>query len=421
MPSLHTLIRRAQRALFPPADEREGFGALLILLAVIFCNLLGFGIIVPLLPFYAQSFDAEPWQIALLFSAYSFGAFFGEPVWGRLSDRIGRKPLLISTVTGNFLCYFVLAFAPNIFIAFAVRFLGGMTSGNASVIQGYIADVTPSHLRSGRMALVGVAFNVGFIVGPALGGLLAAPELGPIGFRLPILTASLLCLASAIGVLLFVSESRKRAEDAAAQPSRWAMIGFAAKNPVVSRLILVTFFAGFAFTGIESTFGLWGHARHGWGPREIGMLFGATGVVAALCQTFLTGWLSRVYGEARMLAAGMGIAMICSFLQIFSAGLLTSMILMAIGALGNSVAFPNVSALISRATDANNQGQIFGLNNAAGAFSRVTGPLIANTAFAHAFMDAPFVLAAFIVAPAIVLALGAGAAAQRLERSHHHP
>jgi MFS family permease len=111
--------------------------------------------------------------------------------------------------------------------------------------------------------------------------------------------------------------------------------------------------------------------------------------------------------------------MLCSFLQIFSPGLLTSVILMAFGALGNSVAFPNVSALISRATDADNQGQIFGLNNAAGAVSRVTGPLIANTAFAHAFVDAPFVLAAFVVAPAIVLALGAGSAAQRLERAHY--
>jgi len=418
MTNLRPLVRRALRALFPPADERQGLAALFILLAVIFCNLLGFGIIVPLLPFYAQSFQAEPWQIALLFSAYSFGAFFGEPVWGRLSDRIGRKPLLISTVTGNFLCYFILAFAPNIFIAFAVRFLGGMASGNASVIQGYIADVTPAHLRSGRMALVGVAFNVGFIVGPALGGLLAAPELGPVGFRLPILIASLLCLASAIGVLLFVRESRKRAEDAAPQPSRWEMIGFAAKNPVVSRLIMVTFFAGFAFTGIESTFGLWGKARHDWGPREIGMIFGVTGVAAALCQTFLTGWLSRVHGEARMLAVGMGLAMLCSFLQIFSNGLAMSIILMAIGALGNSVAFPNVSALISRVTDADNQGQVFGLNNAAGAISRVTGPLFANTAFAYAFIDAPFVLAAIIVAPAIVLALGAGAAAQRMERPH---
>ena len=104
------------------------------LIAVIFINMLGFGIIVPLLPFYAKSFDAAPWQIGLIFGAYSVGAFFGEPFWGRLSDKYGRKPLLISTITGNCLCYLALAFAPNIWVAFFIRLLGGLAAGNGAVV-----------------------------------------------------------------------------------------------------------------------------------------------------------------------------------------------------------------------------------------------------------------------------------------------
>src|SRR3954469_7999414 len=139
-----------------------GGAALPTLLSIMFINLLGFGIVVPLLPFYAKSFSAPAWQIALIFSAYAIGAFFGEPFWGRLSDRVGRKPILISTVSGNCLCYMAMAYAPNIPFAFFARILGGLMSGNGSVIQGYIADVTPPERRSGRMALLGAAFNIGF-------------------------------------------------------------------------------------------------------------------------------------------------------------------------------------------------------------------------------------------------------------------
>src|SRR5690242_11589310 len=177
-----------------PSAEIVSAAALTTLLSVMFINLLGFGIVVPLLPFYAKSFNAPPWQIALIFSAYAIGGFFGEPFWGRLSDRIGRKPILISTVSGNCLCYLALAFAPNVYIAFIVRLLGGLASGNGSVVQGYIADVSPPEDRSGKLSLLGAAYNIGFIVGPALGGLLAHPGMGPAGFRVPLIVCS--CLSA---------------------------------------------------------------------------------------------------------------------------------------------------------------------------------------------------------------------------------
>ena len=377
------------------------------LIAVIFINMLGFGIIVPLLPFYAKSFNAPAWQIALIFSAYSAGAFFGEPFWGRLSDRYGRKPLLISTITGNCLCYLALAFAPNVWVALAVRFLGGLASGNGSVIQGYIADVTPPEKRARRMAHMGAAWNVGLIVGPSVGGVFAHPEAGHLGFRLPLLIASGLAAASALSIAFFIRESRARQEVFEHQPSRWSAIGEAVGHPVVGRLMLLTFIVGFAFTGVESIFGLWTQARFDWGPREIGVCFAFTGVFAAVTQMFITGRLSERYGEGPMLAVGMILTMISAALQPFAPNGAVVIALMCAMAVGQSVAFPNVGALISRTADPSRTGQILGLNNAMGALARVVGPLCAGLAFAGVTINGPFFLAAFAMAPAIWLALSA--------------
>ncbi|MEO6341415.1 MAG: MFS transporter, partial [Caulobacteraceae bacterium] len=326
-------------------------------------------------------------------------------------DHIGRKPLLISTVTGNCLCYLSLAFAPNFFIAFVVRLLGGVMSGNSAVVQGYIADVTPPEKRAGRMAIMGAAFNVGFIVGPSLGGLLARPELGIVGFRPPLLVACALSAMSAAGIALFVRESRAKAHPTAKRPNRFALLGIAVKHPVVGRLMLLTFLAGCGFTGIEATFALWGQHRFGWTPRNVGLIFGFVGLTAAFSQSFLTGRLSRRYGEAKMLAAGMGLTVLAASMQPFSTGLPMSAALMALMAFGQSVAFPNVAALITRAVEANNRGGFLGLNNASGAAARVAGPISAGVVFSAISVNAPFVQSAIITIPAIFLALAAGKAA----------
>src|SRR3954470_8110971 len=203
------------------------------LIAVIFINMLGFGIIVPLLPFYAKSMHAQPWQIALIFSAYAMGGFFGEPFWGRLWDRCGRKPLLISTITGNCLCYLALAFAPNVAAAFVIRFLGGLMSGNGAVIQGYIADVTPPERRARMLSRQGAAWNVGMIVGPAVGGAFAHTNMGPVGFRIPLFIAAALSGLAVIAIILFIRESRVRDQSISQRPSRWSAIGDAFGNPVI--------------------------------------------------------------------------------------------------------------------------------------------------------------------------------------------
>ncbi len=395
-----------------PARGRSA-AALYTLLAVMFINMLGFGIIVPLLPFYGASFRAAPWQIALIFSAYSMGSFFGEPFWGRLSDRIGRRPILISTIAANCICYGALAFAPNIFVAFLIRFFGGMAAGNGSVVQGYIADVTPLEERAGLMAKLGAAYNIGFILGPFMGGTLAKTSVGPIGFQIPLLAASGLAGLSAIGIALFVRESRAPRPARGKPASRWRMFAYAARHPVIGRLMLLTFFVGLAFTGIESTFGLWAQHRFGWQPRDVGLCFGVAGAASAFTQFFITGALSRRFGAAPMLAVGMAGTVCAVALQPLSDGHWTTIALMAATSMFSSVAFPNAGALMSGVIDPDNQGQIMGLNNATGAFARFVGPLCAGLIFAGVSVNGPFFAAACIVAPAILLALAAGRAAKQ--------
>jgi MFS family permease len=401
----------------PQADApspRRSAWALYTLLSVTFINILGFGIVVPLLPFYGQSFHAQPWQIGLIFSAYSMGSFFGEPFWGRLSDRIGRKPILVSTTLANCICYGALAFAPSIWFAFVIRFLGGMAAGNGSVIQGYIADVTAPEDRAGRMANLGAAYNIGFILGPVAGGFLAKPSAGTIGFQIPLLAASVLAGVSSLGILLLVRESRRVRHADDEQPSRWAVIGLAAAHPVVGRLMLLTFMVGFAFTGIESVFGLWAHHRFAWQPRDVGLCFAISGLVSSPTQFFLTGTLSRRFGEARMLAVGMVGTVITMALIPFGDGHWVTYALMAAMALCSSVAFPNSGALMSRSIDEHSQGQIMGLNNACGAFARFAGPSGAAFVFSTISVDGPYFLGALVVAPAVLLALAAGKAAGRV-------
>jgi MFS family permease len=289
-----------------------------------------------------------------------------------------------------------------------------MAAGNGSVIQGYIADVTPPRDRAGRMATLGAAYNIGFILGPVAGGFLAKPSLGHAGFQIPLLAASGLAGLSCLGIVALVRESRRPAPANADLPSRWAVIGLAIRNPVVGRLMLLTFMVGFAFTGIESVFGLWAHHKFAWQPRDVGLCFAISGLVSSPTQFLLTGALSRRYGEARMLAAGMVGTVIALALQPFGDGHWTTYALMAATALCSSVAFPNAGALMSRAIDEHSQGQIMGLNNACGAFARFAGPSGAALVYSAISIDGPYFLGALIVAPAIFLALAAGRAAGRV-------
>jgi DHA1 family tetracycline resistance protein-like MFS transporter len=384
----------------PPHSNR----ALYVLLLVVFINLVGFGLVIPLLPFYAKSLKAEPWQITALFSAYSFGQFFAEPFWGRLSDRIGRRPVLIITILANTASYLALAFAPNIWAAFAIRLVGGFGSGNISTIQGYMADVTPPEQRAGRMGLLGSAFGAGFVVGPALGGLLAHPEAGQIGFQIPLFVAAGMAALASLGVFLFVVESRAPSAPDAPKPQRREALQTAMAHPVLSRVILVTLVSTAAFAGMESVFGLWTDARFGWGPKQVGLCFAVIGVIASVGQGAITGRLARRFGEPRVLTTGLSIIALSLALTPFAPSGAFVPLFVGLTAFGQSLVFPCVAALISRATPPDRQGAMLGLNMAAGSLARMVGPLLAGSLFGVA-IGGPYWFGAVLMLPAIWLAM----------------
>ncbi len=405
--------------------------ALFVLFGVVFINLVGFGIVVPLLPFYGQTLDAPPWQVALMFSAYSLGQFFAEPFWGRLSDRIGRKPVLLITVSANALGYLMLAFAPNIWLAIGIRLFTGLGAGNVSTVQGYVADVTPPEKRAGRMGLIGAAFGLGFIVGPGLGGLLTRTDMGALGYQMPIFVASGLCVLAALGVTVFLKESRARADPATPRPRFLSGVKDAVANPVVSRVLLVTLIYMAGFSGMESTFGFWTEARYGWGAREVGFSFMAVGIVSTLCQALIAGRLARRFGEARVLAVGSlifgsGLALqvlvgrlmpahaesVVSILgrSVVLHGDMLVPVVMAFGAFGMAVTMPNISALISRSVDPDRQGAMLGLNMAASSSGRIFGPMAAGALFSGVGHDWPFLIGAALTVPAAIMAVNAGRA-----------
>jgi len=369
--------------------------------------MVGFGIVIPLLPFYGLAFNAPPWQVALIFSAFAVGSLFGEPIWGRLSDIHGRRLLLISTVSANCLCYFALAFAETAWIAFLIRLVGGFASGNGSVVQAYIADVTPQKERVRRMGWLGAAFAIGLIVGPALGGSFVDESKGVAGFRIPLLIASGASALSLIAILLFVREPNQRQKLVHEKLNIRIAFSQVSRHPVIARLMMVTLLVSLAFTGIEVMFGLWAHDRFGWGAAEIGRCFAIAGAISAFNQLFLSGRLSERFGEAQMLAVGMAMTVVSCLLQPFSNGILMTTALISITAAGQSIAFPNVVALISRSSDPSRQGQVLGFNNATGALGRITGPFLASLAFTNISPDLPYFAAAMLVTPAIFLALSA--------------
>jgi MFS transporter, DHA1 family, tetracycline resistance protein len=415
-----------------PTPPKLKTPALAVLFATVFINLVGFGLVVPLLPFFAQSLKAEAWQITLMFSAYSLGQFFAEPFWGRLSDRIGRKPVLLMTLIANALGYLMLAFVPNIWLAIAVRLFTGLGAGNISTVQGYVADVTPPEQRAGRMGLIGAAFGLGFIVGPGLGGLLTQPQLGHIGYQLPIFLAAALAAVAAVGVVVFLRESRAKADPAAPRPAFLAGLKDARDNAVMSRVLVVTLIYMAGFSAMESVFGLWSESRYQWGAREVGLSFMIVGIVSTLNQGFFAGRLARRFGESRVLATGMLLFGSSLVLQVLAPvawfpatqlelGALTIPvvqgwiipIVMAIGSCGMSLAMPNISAMISRASPPDRQGAMLGLNMASSSVARIFGPMIAGALFSGLGHDWPFLVGALLTLPAAVMAINAGRAIRR--------
>src|SRR5438876_8516282 len=361
-----------------------------ILFLIVFIDLVGFGLVIPLLPFYAERFAASPLQMTMLFATFSLMAMLTAPLWGRLSDRIGRRPVLMASMAAASLAYLWLGFATELWMLFAARAFAGLCAGNIAAAQAYIADVTPPERRARGMGMIGAAFGLGFIIGPALGGIVAGNELATADLGTPGLIAAGLSLIAFLGVVLVLPESRPAS--ARSQPSRGRIAALcnALGRPVLSRLLVVFFLVILAFAGMESTFALWAMRQFDWGPAQVGYALTFVGLLSAIMQGGFIGTLTRRFGEERLMLAGRVLIALGLLVLPLAHELAPLLVALAALALGMGMMQPSLNSLISRRAGADEQGEIMGVAQSIGSLSRVLGPIIARALFEAFGRHSPF-------------------------------
>ncbi len=381
---------------------------MLPLFLIVLIDLIGFGLVIPLLPFYAERFQAAPLTITLLMAAYSFAQFLTAPLWGRLSDRIGRRPVLIASMAGAIIAYVWLGVAYSLWTLFAARLLAGAMAGNISAAFAYVADITKPSERAKGMGMIGAALGLGFIIGPAIGGTLAGPDPLNADYATPCFLAAALSAIALVSTLLILKESlsaESRAR-AAAKVHANPLVQFVGglKREHVGALIVLAFCATFVFAGMEATFALWSEREFGWGPQQNGYLFGGVGLLTVSVQGGLVGTLAKRFNERALIVAGAVLFSIGLALTPLAENLVSLIGAMALLALGFAVFNPALNSLLSQRAGQDEQGLILGMGRSAAILGRVVGPAWAGMLFSGLGRDWPFLGGAVIMAVAVVIA-----------------
>ncbi|MEQ8664673.1 MAG: MFS transporter [Rhodospirillales bacterium] len=391
--------------------RRPGSGLLPIFVVVV-VDLIGFGLYIPLLPFYAESFNAEPWVVGLAMATYSFTQFLSAPLWGQASDRHGRKPVLALGMAGSVVSYVWLGFADGLTELFLARALNGLMAGNIAAAFAYVADTTTRETRARGMGLIGAAFGLGFIAGPAIGGLLAGSDPENANFVRPAMAAATLSGVAFLLTVFWLPESRTketRALSASGEPaSRLQQLFSGLSTPGLGGLLILILMATFVFAGLESTFAMWSRRQFGWGPEQNGYLFAGIGIMSALIQGGLIGRLTARFGEKNLVVCGATCLAVGVGMLPFAESLGMLILAMAVAAFGFSVMSPALNALVSLQVTEDRQGSALGLTRSAATLARILGPAFAGSLFSIAGMDAPYFAGAAIMAVVAGLALYVG-------------
>ena len=376
-----------------------------ILLLIVFIDLIGFGIVIPLLPYYALKFSASPLEVTAMMACYSFAQFFASPIWGRLSDRVGRRPVLLVSLTCSVLSYLWLGFADALWMLFAARLLAGAGAGNISAAQAYITDVTDEKNRAKGMGMIGASFGLGFTLGPAIGGLLAGSDASSATLSRPAFAAAILsAVALVLAVILLKESLAPENRSTAARPGRLALAQDAFARPQLRHLIILFFLTTIAFAGMESTFALWANSGFGWGPQQVGFLFFYIGIVLVVVQGGLVGRLSRSLGEQRMVLTGSVLLVLGLAGLPFSTDLPRLLVDMALLAAGFGILNPAVTSFVSRAAGSDERGGILGVNQSGQSLARILGPLIGGLVYGAVGRDAPYYVGAAIMVAVVLMA-----------------
>lgn len=372
----------------PGASGEPRRGAKPTLFLAILLDLIGFGMILPILPFYAEAYHAGPLTIGAVFASYSLAQLLFAPYLGRLSDRFGRRPLMLASIAGSVAAHLLFATAGSVAMLIVARSLAGIAAANYGIAQAYLADVTPPAERSRAMGLVGAAFGLGFVIGPALGGLLARFGIATVPYTAAALSACNLAMAFLALRESLPPAARRRASvtslvDLGSLRALW-------RDVRLRNLMLLFFLVMFCFSIMEATLALFCQARFGYGARATSALFTYVGVVLVVVQGGLLGRLVKSFGDRRLI--GGGIALMALGLLLLPLPPSAAWLLLPLGLLaaGSGVHNPSLVALLSRLSAAGTQGETIGVSRSAGALARVAGPLAGTWLFGAAGAASPF-------------------------------
>jgi MFS family permease len=358
-----------------------------VLFSVVIVDLVGFGIVMPVLPFYAREFGASGTALGLLFTAYAAAQFLCAPLWGRLSDRVGRRRVMLFTIAGTALALLGLGLARSLVWLFVARAVGGAFAANIGVASAYLADVTAERDRTRWMGMLGASFGVGFVLGPAIGGALA-----PFGYAVPMLAAAALGGANWIHAVAALREPPARTHGGAAPPPRAAAL----RVPLVRRLVIANFVFTLAVTQLETVFALFMGDRFGYDARGVAVLLIAMALLMGGIQGGGMKWLSARFSERSLAVGGAGLLAL-GFLALPQAPSVALLLLpLALCAVGRAVLQPALMSMTSLAAEAGARGSVMGTFQAAASLARVLGPLAAGWLYDRQ-LTAPFWLAGLLL------------------------
>ena len=375
-----------------------------VILFAVFIDLLGFGIIIPILPFLAMKYGGDPLVGTALLSVYSLTAFIMGPIWGRLSDRIGRRPALAFTFLGATMAYIALGFAESLLMLFIARALSGATAGNIGIVMASMADISDDENRGKALAKIGAAFGLGFAFGPGIGGVLSTVNAdGEIDILYAGLTAAALSFTAMTLTAFFVPETapNKRAPklntgDAGETtnppkglPTWTDIIKQPGHLPLLCMFIITA--AGQSISFSIAPF--WAYEALDWGAERVGYMMMAVGIFVFFMQMFAVGPLFKAIGEVRAIMVGVCVQVAGCLIIIYAPPTaITALLAFPLIMGGTTLAFPALNSLVSRRNCKNSQGTALGLANGFSALGRIAGPVTAGTVFT-ASIDAPFYIA----------------------------
>ena len=372
---------------------------LLIFFLTIFVNLIGFGIIIPLLPFYAETFGASPVVIGLLFAVFSLCQLIAAPALGDLSDRRGRRPILIFSLLGTVVSFVMLAMAHSIAMLFLARIVDGLSGGNISTARAYVADITEPKDRARAYGLIGAAFGLGFIMGPALSGILAQ-----VSYTAPIWAAAALTAVAAAMAWFWLPETVHRAHAGVGNPLSY--LPALLQRPAIRRVLTVDFIYWFAFSIFQTTFALFAARRFEFNASRTGYFMAGFGVLGAVIQGGLIRPIVKKTGDKAMFIAGA----LFSIAGLVAAAAAHSVTLFALSlvplAFGMGFGHPTVSSLVSRAGRGDEQGRVQGAASAVESLGRTIGPVWGNASLQRYGEATPFYSGAAFLVLALLVVIG---------------